>query len=65
MKVIVNKKEVEIPNNYSVEELIKLQNYVGSVAVFINGRQLLLLEYNNYAIKEDDVITIFKPLGGG
>lgn len=65
MNILLNNKEINVPDNFKVKDLIKLLNYLESVAVFINGKQILISEYFNFEIKAGDIITIFKPLGGG
>lgn len=65
MKLIVNKKDTTIPQNFTVNNLLEFMNSSKSVAVFINGKQLLLSEYNIYPLKENDDVRIIKPLGGG
>lgn len=65
MKVIVNKKNIEIPNSFKVIDLLRHLNYMKSVAVFIDGEQLLLSDYEKRHIKENNNIRIFRPLSGG
>lgn len=63
--VIINKKETIIPNNSTVSNMLKYINSPNSVAIFINGKQLLMAEYEHYVIKDNDEIRIIRPLGGG
>ena len=63
--VIVNKKPMNIPDKFTLMDLLSFMNYSKSVAVFINGKQLLQGEYEKYDLKENDNIRIIKPLGGG
>ncbi|MDY0236454.1 MAG: MoaD/ThiS family protein [Gudongella sp.] len=65
MEVIVNKKIVTIPEDYKIIELLKYLNYNKNVAVFIDKKQLLLSEYENTRIRENNNIRIIRPLGGG
>ncbi|NYB75866.1 sulfur carrier protein ThiS [Sedimentibacter hydroxybenzoicus DSM 7310] len=65
MEVIVNNKTMTVPHNYTVSNLIKHLNYIESVAVFINGKQILMSQYGNYQLSKNDNIRIIKPLGGG
>lgn len=65
MEVVVNNKTISIPHNYTLKELLEYLNYTRSVAVFINGKQILMAEYDNYALNQNDNIRIIKPLGGG
>jgi len=63
--VTVNKKPMNIPDKFTLMDLLNFMNYSKSVAVFINGKQLLQVEYEKYNLKENDNIRIIKPLGGG
>ena len=63
--VIVNKKPMNIPDKFTLMDLLSFMNYSKSVAVFIDGKQLLQVEYEKYDLKENDNIRIIKPLGGG
>ena len=65
MKITVNNKTVEVPENFTLSMLLEQKNIGSSVAVFINGKQLLMKEYDIYKLKENDSIKIIRPLGGG
>lgn len=65
MEVIVNNKAIIIPQNYNLKDLLEYLNYTKSVAVFINGKQILMAQYEDYALNQNESIRIIKPLGGG
>jgi sulfur carrier protein len=65
VEVIVNNKAIFIPHDYAVINLLKYLNYTKSVAVFINGKQILMSQYESYHLNQNDSIRIIKPLGGG
>lgn len=65
MLITVNNKAIDINYKSTLMELLSLLNYNKSVAVFINARQLLQAEYEIYELKENDIVRIVKPLGGG
>lgn len=65
MEVIVNNKAMNIPHDFAVTNLLEYLNYTKSVAVFINGKQILMSKYENYQLNQSDSIRIIKPLGGG
>ena len=65
MKVTVNNRAFILSNGSSVTDLLEHMNSPKSVAVFINGRQLLLVEYDKYVLEEEDNIRVIRPLGGG
>ncbi len=65
MKVVINGKEQEIPENITVAELLKYLNFRKKSAVWINEKQLLLRDYDIYKISENENIKILKIIGGG
>lgn len=48
-----------------ISDIIDQSGYRGSIAAFVNGKQLLMSEYGVYKLSENDVVTLVKPLGGG
>lgn len=65
VQVIVNEKSIDIPHDSKMVDLLSYLDFTKSVAIFANGKQLLLAEYESFKLKEDDKIRIIKPLGGG
>lgn len=65
VELIVNNKAITVPHSYTVLDLIKYLNYIESVAVFINGKQILMSQYEKYQLHQNDNVRIIKPLGGG
>jgi len=65
MEVQVNRKVIDIPENFTVSMLLKQINSRHSVAVFVNNKQLLMAEYDKYILNENDNIRVIRPLGGG
>lgn len=65
MEIEVNNEVMSIPRDFTVGMLLKYISYTHSVAVFVNGKQLLMGEYNIYKLKENDRVRVIKPLGGG
>ena len=65
VQVIVNEKSIDIPNDFKMMDLLNYLDFTKSVAIFVNGKQLLLAEYKSFKLKEDNKIRIIKPLGGG
>jgi len=65
MKVEVNKKRVDVPENCTISMLLDIINSRYSVAIFVNGKQLLMKEYGSCRLNENDNIRIIRPLGGG
>ena len=64
MKVKVNTKEYQIANETTVRELLDNLNYKNA-AVIINGQKLLMSQYDNWELRELDIIKIIRILGGG
>ncbi len=65
MNIQVNKRIMSIPSNFTVSMLLKHIESPKSVAIFVNDRQLLMAEYEEYKLNENDNVRIIKPLGGG
>lgn len=65
MEIQVNNKLISIPSDYTLGMLLKHMDFSMSIAVFINSKQLLIREYDDYILNEKDVVSIIRPLGGG
>jgi len=65
MKVICNDKTMEVDEMTTLPALLRTLNYRNTVAVFINGKQLLTSQIEGYRIHENDNIRIVRILGGG
>ena len=65
MEIHVNKKTLSIPSDFTVGMLLTHINSSRSVAIFVNGKQLLMAEYDHFQLNQNDHIKIIKPLGGG
>ena len=65
MEVIVNNRAFILPKGSTVNGLLEHMNSPKAVAVFVNGRQLLLAEYDKYVLEEKDNIRVIRPLGSG
>ncbi len=64
MLVTINKKEVRLEDGLTVKQLLKLRN-MRKAAVWINGKQLLLADYETRTIREGDTIKILRIVAGG
>lgn len=65
VEIIVNKRAITIPQDFKLIDLLEDLKYFKSVAVFVNGKQLLQIEYDTFLLSKNDDIRIIKPLGGG
>jgi thiamine biosynthesis protein ThiS len=65
MDIQINNKCQSIPDDFTVSMLLYHMNYPKSSAVFINGRQILFREYDNYKLNEKDTVRVIRMLGGG
>jgi sulfur carrier protein ThiS len=61
MIVEINNEKVNLPENITIKQL----NYVGVVAIWVNGQQLLQRDYSTWLIQEGDKIRVIRTLGGG
>jgi len=64
MNVILNKKEIELPSEMTVTQLIA-EKQLKRAAVWVNGTQLLASQYESWVIKEGDNIKILRVVAGG
>lgn len=65
MNIILNNKTIDIPNNYTINDLLSYVNSSKSVIVLVNGKKLLYSEYNSYFLIDGDTVKVIIPLGGG
>lgn len=66
MKISVNDNDMLFKKSINVNELINsLDLKVEKIAIEINKTILPRSEYENYFVKENDVIEIIKAVGGG
>ncbi len=64
MNVILNKKEIELPSEMTVAQLVR-EKQIKRAAVWVNGVQLLASQYESWEIKEGDHIKILRVVAGG
>jgi len=65
INITLNQKPIEIGAGMTVSELLIHSGFPRSVAVFVNRTPLLMKSYPTYVLKEADIVTVFRPLGGG
>lgn len=61
----MNKKSISFSSKITVMKLLKYLNSSKNVAVFVNGKAILMGEYETYELKDKDEVKVIKPLGGG
>jgi len=65
IRVAINKKETLLQNNTTIIELLEQRNERNRSAVWLNGRQLYLMEYPLMKIREGADIKILRVVAGG
>jgi thiamine biosynthesis protein ThiS len=66
MKISINEKERELESGTTVLALIKTLGYTRSgCMIMINGRKLLMAQYETTIIQPGDKIVALRLLGGG
>lgn len=65
MEIVLNGEKKDIPEEFSILELLEHIGMSKRVAIFVNDTQLLGAEYKTTIIHEYDKVRIFKPLSGG
>jgi len=61
----VNQKEMKVAHDSTAEKLLEMLGYSPRSSVWINGRQLLLKEYSEMVLKDQDQVKVLRILGGG
>lgn len=64
INVTINNKEVQLEQGTTPAQLLKLRK-MRRAAVWINGKQLLLADYETCEIKEGDTIRLLRIMAGG
>ncbi len=66
MRITVNNNEVEIEETTTAIDLLLQMGYKKHAAsVWVNGKQLLLAQYESYTFNEGDTVKLIRILGGG
>lgn len=67
MKIIVNKKEMEVCENCSVEQLAEMVNgkSVDNIAVAVGMKVIRKGDWRTYQLKEGDSVTLIRATCGG
>lgn len=64
INVTINNKETQLERGTTPSQLLKLRK-MRRAAVWINGKQLLLVDYETHEIKEGDTIRLLRIMAGG
>ena len=64
IKVIINNKEAELPQELTVEQLL-MQRGVPKAAVWVNGEQMQKSDYSSRVVVSGDEIKILRITSGG
>jgi len=65
IKVLINQKEETVSEGSTISEILKGRGITSRAAVWVNGSQLLLSEYDTYSIRENDQVKILRVVAGG
>jgi thiamine biosynthesis protein ThiS len=64
VKIVFNGKEIDVPDNSTVEQILEFQD-VRRVAVWINDRQIFFPDYDTTVVEDGSEVVALGPLGGG
>lgn len=64
MNIIINNKQTKVEEGMTVSQLLARRN-TARAAVFINGVQLRLAEYESRVLAEGDTVKILRIVSGG
>ncbi len=66
MIISINGKKKEVPENFSVENIIEILTLDKDlIAIEVNGEIVKKINYKNHILKEGDEIEILTLIGGG
>ena len=65
MNITVNNKTVDLPDHFTIENLLRKMSFPDHVSVWMNGKQVLMGEYSIITLKQSDRVSIIRPLAGG
>jgi len=65
MYIILNDKECNLEEGATAMQLLAAKGYKGKTTIWVNGRQLLLSEYQTYVMNAGDEVKILRIIGGG
>ena len=65
VRITVNKEEITLPEGTAAAALLEMRGIRSRVSVWINGKQLLLAEYETRILREGDTVKILRIVAGG
>ncbi|MCL1942058.1 MAG: sulfur carrier protein ThiS [Candidatus Azobacteroides sp.] len=66
MKIFINSKEIETKTDIALSGFVEEQGLSsGGTAIAVNGRVVPKPEWNETVLKENDNITVIRPMCGG
>jgi len=65
MIIKVNNNTINVLETITVRALLKELNYKEPVAVWINGEQVFLQDYDARLVKQNDSVRLVRIIGGG
>ena len=66
MKIVLNGKITDVPDQVTASELIELFDFGGKrIALEVNEEIVTRTEYEQYTLKDNDHVEIVQAIGGG
>lgn len=66
MKIVLNKKEIELKDNSTITMLIESMSIdVKGIAIAVNNRVISRNEWQNFILSDDDKVIVIKAVCGG
>lgn len=65
IRIDVNGKKISLETGCTVEQLLEQKGYAPRSSVWINNRQVLLKEYSERVLEDQDQVKLLRILGGG
>ncbi len=66
IKIVLNKKEIELKDNSTITMLIENMSIeTTGIAIAVNNKVIRRNEWQNYILKNNDIVIVIKAVCGG
>lgn len=66
IKIVLNKKEIELKDNSTITMLIENMSIeTTGIAIAVNNKVIRRNEWQNFVLKDNDIVIVIKAVCGG
>lgn len=66
IKIVLNKKEIELKENSTITMLIENMSIeTTGIAIAVNNKVIRRKEWQNFVLKDNDIVIVIKAVCGG